>query len=1749
MEPEEAETDVPSSSTPDNPEDITPLFTPPQTRVPTPIPGPVTQTTYTSSYDSKVYETKKASQWYIIVIGGNRNTEFVVKKVETVPSFQYVPRPIPRELAVVAVSDQDDSVHVFRTSALAPENEYADRLETLELEKDTISLDVYEKKRHNLEVAYQKQKATTDALQFIEGEPIADKLPPAKYGWQMWENGRFEVVDRESDTFEGILYDAPLVIGLEKIVGFDQSQLDAPLLIRQKLVITRTNEFPAMVQNYGTELVFTPAFGKGEWKLMVPETEPPVVIQPEIIEESESEEEEETIELSDTEIEERAREVARKKEAERKRQEEEAKLKEKEKANAPKQKRFPIYLDNAGELGATPNDTEQILDNIAERLQNTFPNLIGAVFRRLFIPERVPTLTTSPTAYAKEFAGIYSDWRKNGLDAVLTNEQIGFYADKYILVVTPTLESKTPNLEENLRRIKAAHTLPLFKDERIVQATVALSALRPIQTGAEYKRTERIEELTTKFRTFFEVVKDTKYRQDLPKVVVSKQVTLTIGAKRSGSAWKPEDYSTNSTIRASMRADEEFVYVFADSRNKLHQVTLWISVRKPCIRCKGNYTDGENRHGACRWHSAHPQHFARQHERELRTLRDYLFDHWQKLGLKSSWPAESTFRELYDLCPNSKMFSRIKQKMDELECRDPDLIAQSRTERPLGLMNTRLCDLEELMYSSNSNSRVNSEDVRVRECSRLYSRLLTQRSVEKCLRGVDFDPRDPVTVPERLIFGEPKQAELTHWQRALENRYERDANGKAVAAPRRDQFGRTVSPHWHHGQVRVAGGLVYACCGQQEPCYTGRHSMDDVQPDLQIQDVTGLKQRGSDHVLLDKTTEQLTREVKEAHANAEHGKALMLLDEFNHCHGGIRIPGNVKFTHDVDKAYRRYLRNPTQQNRDDFWGTVGRNGLGGDNWWYRSRFEQLEYNRNFTPLHVDTAQIDANILKLAAESMIFQRDPSRFVYQKPKKPEECRPVKRTPTPSAPPSSTVPYRKVPTQLPPVKKTGPRASFLEQFDNWYKENLQRFSERQAYYIEFRNWVTKTKYWLPTDDFTKNTLLGEIENAIVGLAEQKEKFTKYRNDIMAQSTFEKFEEAVALHNNGFVSIAYGIELLTKYVFENVFTYANHIQTGFKMATTDPSLFYKPDPKYATSPERTEFADLELEHLQKKFPNARIYPLAPDVMYKDGKAELKFKGLLEVPDWKATIKAFERYPRLTLVIVGLYDVPEDFRQDVLQYQTENPGRLFVFTKTGETETGYGENEFRRALQDAENKLDKAPERPPFEFSPLPDFTDQPPPSSKPPPASTKPPPSSMAKDDPRMIKFVKQFELFHKSVLQNLANSLDFIKKARKWIDTVSTDFWQRHKDEFSFAEAADAVSSSPSKLESARSTLETDAYGVRWSAESEVFDFNESMPRLATKYKVYMDDLIAVHRSMKDANDLFETIQKQATADGLEVPTEKEEEFVNPPDSPDPAFEDWWQPPPPETDIESPPVPGTESPPSSPQSMRKPRPEPTPSATEPEETGLTVTTRKKDLLELIDSFKKLERKNSTKLYSIRTWLDSLTAWRERYLPSIQNRLSNVAEFKQYHTKVKAAYADQIFEIENSVKVVLQNEIKAQRTTDPEKITKLFNKTKPLVQAYIRHLNILVNQSDLSNLLDLTADWNKKFATRALSKEDAARYFPAQPILGSGFKLTLPLLVVENAYLSTFQSTMKKLRSPLPNIRLDITTSRQKVDFSAFV
>jgi hypothetical protein len=395
------------------------------------------------------------------------------------------------------------------------------------------------------------------------------------------------------------------------------------------------------------------------------------------------------------------------------------------------------------------------------------------------------------------------------------------------------------------------------------------------------------------------------------------------------------------------------------------------------VRCKTGFTDETNHHGACHWHSVHPQYIARQREMKLRTLHDFLRDNRSKLNIPTAWPAQMKFSELYRLCPNSKMMQRIKEKMEMLEQRDPNLRelrhahekvdAQEQKNRPIGLFHSSLADLETLMHSANSNSRINSEDVVVRECSRLYARLLTQRSVAKCLKPQDFDPRDPVTQPLQFVFCDTQQRELTVSQMLIERKHEIHAakfpelyDRTAPSPYQRQVPGTTVSPHWHHGQIRVEGRLIYACCGQQEPCYTGQHSMDDVQPDLHIQGASGVKQRGSDHVNIHTSAEKLMQEIDAAYrtntlVSREHARAL--LAEFNRAHGGIRVPKNIKFNTKIDKAYRRLLRNPKDENLETaFWTEIARsNALSSDSGrWYRSRVEQLENVRFDGELHIES---------------------------------------------------------------------------------------------------------------------------------------------------------------------------------------------------------------------------------------------------------------------------------------------------------------------------------------------------------------------------------------------------------------------------------------------------------------------------------------------------------------------------------------------------------------------------------------------------------------------------------------------------------------------------------------------------------------------------------------------------------------------------------------------------------------------------
>jgi hypothetical protein len=435
---------------------------------------------------------------------------------------------------------------------------------------------------------------------------------------------------------------------------------------------------------------------------------------------------------------------------------------------------------------------------------------------------------------------------------------------------------------------------------------------------------------------------------------------LGISGKHNANL-KVVEQSTGRKLVVSAFQDEdvEYAYVFRDSSKNLVELLLWVESRKPCIRCRKFFSDSNNAHGACQWHSVHPAWYHAVNEAKLVTLRKFLAEPEKQaeLGLTSSWPATMKFSDLYARCVNSKLLRRIREKCQYLESKygvaNADELQDSKNAAryavftnggicfPTGsLLDASLGSLEN--FTKSQSTRVHSDDPAIRESSRVLRYLLSQRSIQKSIISLDFDPDDPVTVPKDFA---------------------------------------NVSPHWHHGQVRYTDDtgrtrIVWACCGQarernntyakqnnfrgydydqESPpptpevpgCYTGRHSATRRDPDLHIQSALGVSSRGTDYVHFEKTTQQLIAELEaEYKKDADSAVAYDLLIEFNSWHGGIPVPTTFRIKDEAtEKLYREYIRTPEKPQVMTEFFALNRGHAGENPGFITSRIEQLEYNR------------------------------------------------------------------------------------------------------------------------------------------------------------------------------------------------------------------------------------------------------------------------------------------------------------------------------------------------------------------------------------------------------------------------------------------------------------------------------------------------------------------------------------------------------------------------------------------------------------------------------------------------------------------------------------------------------------------------------------------------------------------------------------------------------------------------------------
>jgi hypothetical protein len=847
--------------------------------------------------------------------------------------------------AAIAVMENPSRVMVFRLRRYDDE-EFTVEMDALDAKygidnpypaytpqawQDPNQMREYTKKRDRLREKYRRDQSPLTEIILLGGEPLVGKLPDPK---NTWVTNRLKL-PQNPELYEGRLYDAYGPYAIFQLLNTRKDE--PPLFFANAVDIQRTRHFPDQIHEYGQSFRFDAGFGEnGHWfkhvrrapkqsepRPPIPSHEPEPVPSPhppaDTSEETNEEEEESTKEI------ESASESESSSDSESSSAFETAE--ETIESSETGEFKTVVYVERSGRL------SDESLIEAIELLEIHFGD--KHEFKKIEIPE----------ALDEENRDRNATLRKLGFATRISPAMLPTYENRLIILVSAIkLNAEQASIESQniaaVRQHNEAHRFP-----------IGANSITEFHT---YDRGAAMDPVTAFLNNWDRILKSTTTP---PTTLGARIRSKFINARRLGPKYRLEQVTDQAVLQipGSQKTDEEYSYRFNTSSGDRVKLLLWVIAKKPCIRCRKTFSDSENGHGACQWHPVHPEWYRQLREGKLLTLQKFLDDPEKQaqLGIENNWPGMMKFSELFDRCVTSKLFLRIRDKCRYLETKYgvatadelPDSKESVRYSQfthggiffPTGsLFNSSLSGLEHL--ASQSWSSVNSDDPTIRATSRILKYILSDRSVEKCLRSLDFDPKDPVTIP--VDFSQ-------------------------------------VSPHWHWGQVRFKEEKmnvrnVWACCGQarlqrngygktvpfktsdndwEAPvptpevpgCYTGRHSMTERNPDLHIQTVDGVIQRGTDYIGFPKTTTQLSEEVRVAFS--KHPVDMSALIEFNSWHGGIPVPEGLKIKDDAsEKLYRKLFRRG-DRSIDSFFA-VNRAERVDNHGWHISRIEQLQYNRN-----------------------------------------------------------------------------------------------------------------------------------------------------------------------------------------------------------------------------------------------------------------------------------------------------------------------------------------------------------------------------------------------------------------------------------------------------------------------------------------------------------------------------------------------------------------------------------------------------------------------------------------------------------------------------------------------------------------------------------------------------------------------------------------------------------------------------------
>jgi hypothetical protein len=1017
----------------------------------------------------------------------------------------------------------------------------------------------YTEAARRIRVKYHRAETSPQILTFYWGQPIKKLIPKGTSEWV--DTSRLETLDGRDDVFEGRLYEA-LTSGPRDIFNrLETRHNEPPMFFIRVLEIHRTSEFPTQVHEYGKPFVFDPGFGHGHWSepqnLIIPAPSGPVIRPPSPPVFNQPTPPSSSSSPSSEESEEKIHELSELEETVASEEEEEIIEPKKEPESTPKkkQKKTPkvvepnvslkIFIEKAG-----PDVRIGDLDRVRDALSNSF------------VSQATFDFLDQPT-YSGGMTQLVSD---QGFNIPLDSKKINggdrgnwraAHVNRFFIFVKKKKDATLNNKTANEKTVADASQQEVFYTKKNAQDR----SFPFLYIGSDEfeKQVENEDGLLTismegslyrYVENAIDAWKDAKRRYPQANLISGR---FLIGAPKGNATPQIKTLSLYDS------EDHDFWYEVQLSTGQLVILTMTVITKKPCIRCKGSFFDSQNSHGACHWHPVHPEFYHRIREKNLFTLREFLKDTkiQKEIGIDTPWPATMKFSEIWKKCHKSKILMRIKEKCDYLEAKYgvpdneelPDSraharymqLANGRQGFPTGsLFNSSIESLENTSFMQ--GSRMISDNAEIREAARVLRYILTDRSIEKCILSLDFDPRDIVTAPR--------------------------------------EFSR-VSPHWHHGQIRFTEieqnnfkqvtrpRMVWACCGQareiggsygkQNPfrsspdelgaqeagpdvpgCYTGVHSMHQRNPDLHIQDeLSGVIFQGTDYLKFPKTSAQLTEEIKQAYIQSPKSRlAERLLIEFNGWHGGIPIPSGLAIKNDrAEKLYRQMFldRNIRKEHIETFFAR-NRAESAVNHGWMISRIEQLQYNRGrgkyAFPIPLDLTLLDSLRLKLTKAFEEYKKNPSTIPRSPVDPPEDkC--------------TVAPIPSIPSQ---VTREQVRLTYTDwEYDLTRLEAREKLVKKWLKSVETFITSTKGKTVLSSANIVEiRSLLAAVKKDIAAkkadLAKRAAQIPDILDDILkaviAQNNLRQFEEPDSI-------------LFQNYLFDNLDVYAKFQATSSFMIT----------------------------------------------------------------------------------------------------------------------------------------------------------------------------------------------------------------------------------------------------------------------------------------------------------------------------------------------------------------------------------------------------------------------------------------------------------------------------------------------------------------------------------------------------------------------------------------------------------------------